>query len=70
MPFPFPPFCYRYPKRKKSKIKSVFVIGVAFESLLVSAADRTGRKVRHLEVKRTNVAYRLPHGKRAAWNGN
>ncbi|MBH0165624.1 hypothetical protein IHV12_11935 [Fictibacillus sp. 7GRE50] len=26
--------------------------------------------MRHLKVKRTNVAHRLPRGKRAAWNGN
>jgi hypothetical protein len=26
--------------------------------------------VRHLKVKRTNVAHRLPRGKRATWNGN
>jgi hypothetical protein len=28
------------------------------------------RQVRHLKVKRTNVAHRLPRGKRATWNGN
>ncbi|MDM5315871.1 hypothetical protein QUF49_07665 [Fictibacillus sp. b24] len=28
------------------------------------------RQVRHLRVKRTNVAHRLPRGKRATWNGN
>ncbi|MDM5315827.1 hypothetical protein QUF49_07445 [Fictibacillus sp. b24] len=26
--------------------------------------------MRHLRVKRTNVAHRLPRGKGAAWNGN
>ncbi|MBH0163850.1 hypothetical protein IHV12_02935 [Fictibacillus sp. 7GRE50] len=26
--------------------------------------------MRHLKVKRTNVAHRLPRGKRASWNGN
>ncbi|WP_269446772.1 hypothetical protein [Fictibacillus phosphorivorans] len=26
--------------------------------------------MRHLRVKRPNVAHRLPRGKRAAWNGN
>ncbi|MDM5315294.1 hypothetical protein QUF49_04755 [Fictibacillus sp. b24] len=26
----------------------------------------TGRQVRHLKVKRTNVAHRLPRGKRAS----
>ncbi|MDM5318317.1 hypothetical protein QUF49_20245 [Fictibacillus sp. b24] len=31
---------------------------------------RTGGQVRHLRVKRTNVAHRLPRGKRAVWNGN
>ncbi|WP_416729467.1 hypothetical protein [Fictibacillus sp. JL2B1089] len=30
----------------------------------------TGGQLRHLRVKRTNVAQRLPRGKRAAWNGN
>ncbi|MDM5317511.1 hypothetical protein QUF49_15980 [Fictibacillus sp. b24] len=30
----------------------------------------TGGQVRHLYVKRTNVAHRLPRGKRATWNGN
>ncbi|MDM5316490.1 hypothetical protein QUF49_10845 [Fictibacillus sp. b24] len=30
----------------------------------------TGGQVRHLRVKRLNVAHRLPRGKRAAWNGN
>ncbi|WP_394605531.1 hypothetical protein [Fictibacillus sp. UD] len=30
----------------------------------------TGGQVRHLRVKRTNVAHRLPRGKRAAWNGD
>jgi len=28
------------------------------------------RQLRHLRVKRTNVAHRLPRGKRATWNGN
>jgi hypothetical protein len=28
------------------------------------------RQLRHFRVKRTNVAQRLPRGKRAAWNGN
>ncbi|MDR7074560.1 hypothetical protein J2X07_003557 [Fictibacillus barbaricus] len=28
------------------------------------------RQVRHLQVKRQNVAHRLPRGKRASWNGN
>ncbi|MQR95020.1 hypothetical protein EJV22_07490 [Fictibacillus phosphorivorans] len=28
------------------------------------------RQLRHLRVIRTNVAQRLPRGKRAAWNGN
>ncbi|MBH0163374.1 hypothetical protein IHV12_00535 [Fictibacillus sp. 7GRE50] len=26
--------------------------------------------MRHLYVKRTNVAHRLPRGKRATWSGN
>ncbi|MFC0238002.1 hypothetical protein [Fictibacillus phosphorivorans] len=26
--------------------------------------------MRHLRVKRTNVAHRLPRGKRATWSGN
>ncbi|MGM0804230.1 MAG: hypothetical protein ACQET8_05780 [Bacillota bacterium] len=26
--------------------------------------------MRHLKVKRSNMAHRLPRGKRAAWNGN
>ncbi|WP_265589180.1 hypothetical protein [Fictibacillus phosphorivorans] len=26
--------------------------------------------MRHLRVKRTNVAHRLPRGKRAVWSGN
>ncbi|MBH0173808.1 hypothetical protein IHV09_09575 [Fictibacillus sp. 23RED33] len=26
--------------------------------------------MRHLRVKRTNVAHRLPRGKRASWSGN
>jgi hypothetical protein len=30
----------------------------------------TGGQVRHLKVKRPNVAHRLPRGKRATWNGN
>jgi hypothetical protein len=30
----------------------------------------TGVQVRHLYVKRTNVAHRLPRGKRAFWYGN
>ncbi|MBH0167455.1 hypothetical protein IHV12_21275 [Fictibacillus sp. 7GRE50] len=30
----------------------------------------TGGQLRHLRVKRTNVAQLLPRGKRAAWNGN
>ncbi|MDM5315396.1 hypothetical protein QUF49_05265 [Fictibacillus sp. b24] len=30
----------------------------------------TGGQVRHLRVKRTNVAHRLPRGKRASWSGN
>ncbi|MDM5318187.1 hypothetical protein QUF49_19480 [Fictibacillus sp. b24] len=30
----------------------------------------TGGQVRHLRVKRTNVAHRLPRGKRAAWSGD
>ncbi|MFG6496617.1 hypothetical protein P8610_14725 [Fictibacillus sp. UD] len=30
----------------------------------------TGRQVRHLRVKRPNVAHRLPRGKRATWNGD
>ncbi|MFG6495969.1 hypothetical protein P8610_11455 [Fictibacillus sp. UD] len=30
----------------------------------------TGGQVRHLRVKRTNVAHRLPRGKRASWNGD
>ncbi|WP_394602924.1 hypothetical protein [Fictibacillus sp. UD] len=30
----------------------------------------TGWRVRHLRVKRANVAHRLPRGKRATWNGN
>ncbi len=28
------------------------------------------RQVRHLKVKRTDVAHRLPRGKRATWDGN
>ncbi|MBH0171827.1 hypothetical protein [Fictibacillus sp. 18YEL24] len=27
-------------------------------------------QVRHLKVERTNVAHRLPRGKRATWKGN
>ncbi|WP_394605750.1 hypothetical protein [Fictibacillus sp. UD] len=30
----------------------------------------TGGQVRHLRVKRTNVAHRLPRGKRSTWSGN
>ncbi|MFG6495910.1 hypothetical protein P8610_11160 [Fictibacillus sp. UD] len=30
----------------------------------------TGGQVRHLKVKRTNVAHRLPRGKLTAWSGN
>ncbi|MDM5317505.1 hypothetical protein QUF49_15950 [Fictibacillus sp. b24] len=30
----------------------------------------TGGRVRHLRVKRSNVAHRLPRGKRATWSGN
>ncbi|ANC77019.1 hypothetical protein ABE65_009475 [Fictibacillus phosphorivorans] len=30
----------------------------------------TGWQVRHLKVKRINVAHRLPRGKRATWNVN
>ncbi|MDM5317764.1 hypothetical protein QUF49_17270 [Fictibacillus sp. b24] len=30
----------------------------------------TGGQVRHLRVKRTNVAHRLPRGKRVSCNGN
>ncbi|MBN3554855.1 hypothetical protein JYA63_11300 [Fictibacillus nanhaiensis] len=32
-------------------------------------ATATGQ-LRHLRVKRTNVAHRLPRGKRATWSGN
>ncbi|WP_394604549.1 hypothetical protein [Fictibacillus sp. UD] len=30
----------------------------------------TGGQVRHLRVKRPNVAHRLPRGKRATWSGD
>jgi hypothetical protein len=36
----------------------------------VRLSARTGGQVRHLRVKRTNVAHRLPRGKRATWSGN
>ena len=53
-----------------------FLQGMRRGSLLRSitcrrrSKEHNGGQVRHLYVKRTNVAHRPPRGKRAAWNGN
>jgi hypothetical protein len=63
--------------KKNEKKKAIFLKIVAFKSLLFSSLTlivvegarllaRTGGQVRHLKVKRTNVAHRLPRGKRAS----
>ena len=55
--------------RDSSKMKITFSsCDVTLSQLSLSCG--TGGQVRHLKVKRPNVAHRLPRGKRATWNGN
>ncbi|MBD7964070.1 hypothetical protein [Fictibacillus norfolkensis] len=50
-------------------MKALFAFMVYLTFDLEGLATATSQ-VRHLRVKRTNVAHRLPRGNRAAWNVN